>query len=83
MEAGRRHRFIAAEGSDSLAALCMPKQATTPGGFLQDMRFELVHVPFSAVELGGDCADSRKRKILPRTGTAYRPAALSNTAAAI
>lgn len=34
MEAGRRHRFIPAERSDGLAALRMPKQAATPGGFL-------------------------------------------------
>jgi hypothetical protein len=34
MEAGRRHCFIPAEGSNALAALRMPKQAATPGCFL-------------------------------------------------
>lgn len=39
MEAGRRHRFIPAEGGDGLAALRMPEQAAMPGGLLRGMRF--------------------------------------------
>jgi hypothetical protein len=63
MEAGRRHRFIPAEGSDSLAALRMPEQAATPSGFFRGVKLQLIHVLLRIVELGEDCAGLKNRKI--------------------
>lgn len=66
LEAGRRHRFILAEGSDGLAARRMPEQAAMPGGFFCGLRFQLFHVRLRVLELGVDCAASKNRKIQRR-----------------
>lgn len=51
-EDGCRHRFIATEGGDGLAALRMPLQAATPDFFLRGVRFPRVHARLRVVELG-------------------------------
>ena len=58
-------------------------QMITPDGFLQSPRLPLVHIPLHDVELGGDFADTKIRKIERRSGTAYRQRANRRATSAI
>jgi hypothetical protein len=67
MEGGCRHRFIATESSDGLAALRMPLQAATPGFFFRGVSFPLVDARLRVVELGGLCRDEESKDTTPLT----------------